>query len=465
VLCVAAMSFSTDANNLVLIPVENMIKRVEEIRENPLIAMKLADEEFKAEEIKKARRRRKGKARFQQFVTDAVTCKLCKYGGDEPMETVILEKTIIKLGSLLALGFGEAGANIIGANMRGHDSAGVNAMIAGQRVDCILGNVKIQAFSTATEVLRSKIMTFVNQIAEIVHGVVDEYYGAANKNNGDEFLIVWRLEALTEEEMGRLAEMSVVSFANILGALHRSPIVAAYRVHPGLQQRLGSCQRVNVSLGLHCGWSIEGAVGSEFKIDASYLSPNVSIAKSIQQATITYGVLFIVAESVVVHISEKMLEQLRLIDKVVIIGSPLPMSIYSLDLDVLSVPVDKVDPHRPHWTSQRRFRARQLLETEKAKKWDRKTEIMEYFTKDRVINIMRKRYTTEFAQLFNMGYQNYCQGEWAVARRMLASTQTMLGGVEDGPSTAILRFMEGHQFSKPQDWQGVRHLGSTDAET
>ena len=30
------------------------------------------------------------------------------------METAILEKTIIKLGSLLALGFGEAGANIIG---------------------------------------------------------------------------------------------------------------------------------------------------------------------------------------------------------------------------------------------------------------------------------------------------------------------------------------------------------------
>ena len=30
------------------------------------------------------------------------------------METIILEKTIIKLGGLLALGFGEAGAEIIG---------------------------------------------------------------------------------------------------------------------------------------------------------------------------------------------------------------------------------------------------------------------------------------------------------------------------------------------------------------
>ena len=46
------------------------------------------------------------------------------------METVVLEKTIIKLGSLLALGFGEAGANIIGHNMKSSDSAGVNAMVA-----------------------------------------------------------------------------------------------------------------------------------------------------------------------------------------------------------------------------------------------------------------------------------------------------------------------------------------------
>lgn len=32
----------------------------------------------------------------------------------EPMETVILESTLIKLGGLLAVGFGVAGAEIIG---------------------------------------------------------------------------------------------------------------------------------------------------------------------------------------------------------------------------------------------------------------------------------------------------------------------------------------------------------------
>ena len=32
---------------------------------------------------------------------------------EEKFETKILEKTIIKIGALLALGFGEAGSNII----------------------------------------------------------------------------------------------------------------------------------------------------------------------------------------------------------------------------------------------------------------------------------------------------------------------------------------------------------------
>merc|ERR1719378_1387751 len=102
------------------------------------------------------------------MVTDVLTGNVCgKRVRNEPMETVILEKTIIKLGSLLVLGFGEAGANIIGHNMRGADTAGVNAMIPGTQVDCVIGVARVRDFSTATEILQAKIMTFVNQVAEI----------------------------------------------------------------------------------------------------------------------------------------------------------------------------------------------------------------------------------------------------------------------------------------------------------
>merc|ERR1719162_2353607 len=105
-------------------------------------------------------------------------------------------------------------------------------------------------------------MTFVNQIAEIVHGVVDEFHGAANKNNGDTFLMIWRQEICAEEnKIRKLADMSMVAFTKILGSVHRSPVLANYRGHPGMQQRLGKDCRVNLSFGLHKGWAIEGAIG------------------------------------------------------------------------------------------------------------------------------------------------------------------------------------------------------------
>merc|ERR1719199_2306383 len=118
----------------------------------------------------------------------------------------------------------------------------------------------------------------------------------------------------------------------ILGALHRSPILAEYRVHPGLQQRLGSDCKVNLSFGLHLGCAIEGAVGSEFKIDASYLSPNVSIVLGIEKATNTYGVPFMIAESVFKQLGQRMQERLRLIDRLILTGSPEPMQVFSVDL-------------------------------------------------------------------------------------------------------------------------------------
>lgn len=48
--------------------------------------------------------------------------------------------------------------------------------------------------------------------------------------------------------------------------------------------------KVKIGFGLHIGWSIEGAIGSEFKIDASYLSPNVSMSARLEGATKGYGV-------------------------------------------------------------------------------------------------------------------------------------------------------------------------------
>lgn len=453
----ASISFSNDADTLVLQPVENMIGRVEKIRQSPLMAMKMADQHepnddpFSLPGVSPP-------SDIWTRIRNKLLCSSPQVKGADLMETIVLEKTIIQLGFLLALGFGEAGAQVIQQNLKGLESAAVNAMVSGTRVDCIIGITRISNFRIATEVLNAKVMTFVNQVAEIVHGVTGAFSGAANKNNGDVFLVVWRSSQQTKHKMEKLADMSMMAVTTILGAVHRSPTLAQYRAHPCLQQRLGKDCRIHLTSSLHYGWAIEGAVGTEFKIDASYLSPNVSIAETIERATRYYSVSILVSESVVDICSAGMASKCRKIDRVVIRGQPQAMALFSIDLDHTSIDVeDEYCSHGRVWTSAMRYKAQQRLEVEKKEKWADDCHIATLFNDSPDISKMRFRYTVEFFQVFNMGYQNYSLGEWQVARKLLHRTRTMLGLV-DGPSNALLLFMGTNDFEPPSDWKGFRPL-------
>jgi len=222
--------------------------------------------------------------------------------------------------------------------------------------------------------------------------------------------------------------------------------------------------RVNLAFGLHHGWAIEGAVGTEFKIDASYLSPHVSITESVLQATTIYGVSFVASEAVVRMCTKGAASKFRLIDRVVIKGSTFPMCLYSLDLDYMSLQVDEPKPRYYIWNPRQRYRARQLLEAEKNRKMSPEVSICGIFDDSPDVTIMRRRFTEEFLQLFNMGYQNYYEGEWAVARRLLSHTRDLLG-IRDGPSMALLRFMEPFRFEAPRGWKGVHEFGGGGVDT
>eukprot|EP00929_Paragymnodinium_shiwhaense_P022827 TRINITY_DN14467_c0_g1_i1.p1 TRINITY_DN14467_c0_g1~~TRINITY_DN14467_c0_g1_i1.p1 ORF type:complete len:983 (-),score=183.02 TRINITY_DN14467_c0_g1_i1:298-3246(-) len=464
-LCAAAMFFTDDANKLVLNPVESMINKVEIIRNNPLSAITIADEDFRVAEARKAieqkqekqlrRQRRRLWGRIKAFVQKWLFCKRTAEV-EEPMETVILEKTIIKLGSLLALGFGEAGAQIIGENIGGVDSAMVDPLVPGRPVDCIMGIICISDFETVTEVLQGKVVAFVNQVAEIVHGVVDEFHGAVNRNDGDTFLTIWRhSEEADILHIRRQADMSMITMARIIALASRSPVLATYREHPGLQNKIDN-YRVNLTCCLHAGWAIEGAVGSEFKIDASYMSPNVSTAETVSQLTRIYGVPVLVSHSVLDMCTHGMAAKCRLIDRVKLCHWTFFLELFTIDLDHMSLTVEVQGP-QPVWNTRQRFRARQLLDSEKTARLNEQVSMASYFQTNPDIAAMRFRYTLEFIHIFDNGLQNYLEGEWGVAERLLRRTSTLLG-VEDGPSLALLRYMARFNYCTSDSWCGVREI-------
>ena len=59
----------------------------------------------------------------------------------------------------------------------------------------MFGFCDIRRFTDTTDVLQEGVMEFVNTIAHLVHGVVAARGGAANKNIGDAFLLVWKMPA------------------------------------------------------------------------------------------------------------------------------------------------------------------------------------------------------------------------------------------------------------------------------
>ena len=55
--------------------------------------------------------------------------------------------------------------------------------------------------------------------------------------------------------------------------------------------------KVHLGFGLHAGWSIEGAIGSHYKIDMSYLSPHVNMSERLEGLTKTYKKPFLFTRS------------------------------------------------------------------------------------------------------------------------------------------------------------------------
>lgn len=167
-----------------------MIERVNQITNDPLSAVHEEEERLLIEAL------RHGFGDDEDFISDLDSDveEKAKEKCEEKhlMETDILEQTLYKLGALMAIGYGEAGSRMIGENMSKGDY--INPLLPGNKIIAIFGFCDIRKFTNATEILCQAVMIFVNEIGHICHGIVDRYSGAANKNIGDAFLFVWKLE-------------------------------------------------------------------------------------------------------------------------------------------------------------------------------------------------------------------------------------------------------------------------------
>lgn len=431
VLALASYFFTKDVNDLALKPIERMIIKVNKIASNPLASNE----------------------QVLIFSSDKMQ-----------FETSIIENAITKIGVLLALGFGEAGSEIIALNIA--QTGDVDPMIPGKKRFSVFGFCDIRNFTDATEVLQQEVMVFVNSIAFVVHKTVDKFGGIANKNIGDAFLLVWKFpeEEIETLEDGSLtlrknhlvkniADLSLISFAKIIAGINKKESILKYRENTGLNQRIPN-YKVKMGFGLHLGWAIEGAIGSEYKIDASYLSPNVNLASRLEAATKQYGVPLLISHELHQYFSKRTRNLCREIDRVTVKGSKKPLGLFTLDLQqnklVFAPQNKKKDPMKrkiDHINAKGNILELAFSSTFKCSL---------FFDMDNDLMQMTNEISSEFMERFSDGYQNYIKGLWMEAKECF--TECLMMNPEDGPCHTLMKFMEESLFVADKNWAGFREL-------
>lgn len=104
----------------------------------------------------------------------------------------MLELTIYKIGTLLQRGFGDKGAQIVARTLT-YNEQFQEMQIPGRKVHMIFSICQIRQFSETTECLQDEIIVFVNKIVKIIHECTKRWEGVPTNNNGDKYLLTWRL--------------------------------------------------------------------------------------------------------------------------------------------------------------------------------------------------------------------------------------------------------------------------------
>eukprot|EP00536_Pseudo-nitzschia_multiseries_P012349 jgi/Psemu1/309027/fgenesh1_kg.467_\ len=234
---------------------------------------------------------------------------------------------------------------------------------------------------------------------------------------------------------------------------------------------------VDVVYGMDAGWAVEGAVGSEYKIDATYLSPHVNMASRMMSAAKQYGATILLSKAVEKLLSTTCRKKLRHIDCVYVKGSAVKQHIYSYDA---------------------RYEGVDFFLFERAPKQsdlDSESYTQSIWDRDQDVKAMRQHVSDEFLETYHTGVGQYLSGKWGdafdtfkKADRLMIQTVVEEGYIEidmedledrifdendtdpeivelrhkfgDGACRTLMNYMERRNLKAPDDWDGVRQLFS-----
>ena len=203
------------------------------------------------------------------------------------------------------------------------------------------------------------------------------------------------------------------------------------------------------------GWAIEGAIGSTFKIDASYLSPHVNIASRLEAATKQYGVPLLISDHLHRFFSPRFQAISRKIDCVTLKGSQEPLSLYTFDLCVDDLPPSKI---KENITRDQQIEIGYIKKNAFLDGIDiEEIHVEDVLDHDKAMKMLLKNFNISFHEMFKEAMECYLSGDWIKSIDKFEKAIAIKGD-DDGPSKAILNFVMKTGGVKPEDWKGFREL-------
>mmetsp|Transcript_1692 Transcript_1692/g.3587 ORF Transcript_1692/g.3587 Transcript_1692/m.3587 type:complete len:1367 (-) Transcript_1692:197-4297(-) len=371
-------------------------------------------------------------------------------------ETEQLLYTITKITSLLRQCWGVAGSSIISSNLKRNEEKSLqvfNPIVPGREVHAIFGFVGIGDWGFLLRALSNDVMILINDIASVVHSEVARWgledKGQCNKNIGPVFLMVFRIGVDEDVRMKNWKAKNVIfkqTDENVdIQKSHRSlwsietadlkdddfhlrelpgiqkfadrAAIAMLKAYAGihrdkyLKQFIDDARLANgnskkpfypkMTIGLDAGSAMEGAVGSIYKVDATYLGRHVNMASRMQSACKQFGVSFLCSNDFQQLLSPEAKKKFRHVDTCTVKGVQKPQPIYTYDARKIGVDffLNVRDP--------------QTADIE-AKNYSPKI-----WNTDQDLLCMRRHVTTEFEEKFNIGRDLYLAGNWNKAVKAL----------------------------------------------
>jgi hypothetical protein len=114
----------------------------------------------------------------------------------------------------------------------------------------------------------------------------------------------------------------LISAIKTIQEIYRAQDLQAYSRHPKIAHKFGEKYSIKISFSLHTGRSYEGAIGSEYKVDAIFVSKEVQVCLRLDELCDVYNREILLTAELYMMLSEKAKNLTRKIESVVMKEQP-----------------------------------------------------------------------------------------------------------------------------------------------